>query len=234
MSDRTHTDLEYERELGKLREQLLLMGAKVEEMIRLSAEALERRDDPLAETLIHNDQQINQLEVDIDELCLKLLARRQPVASDLRFITIALKLVTDLERIGDLCVNMCERTLELNREPPLAPAAQLLVMADQVRSMVHDALDAFLKGQAERAREVIARDRPVDELYTDILHQLLTCMAGDPRTIYRATRVQSIAKYLERIGDHATNVAEMVVFMVVGKDIRHMATRETPVGSLRS
>ena len=234
MTDRSHTDLEYERELGALREQLLLMGAKVEEMIRLSAEALERRDEPLAETLIHNDQQINRLEVEIDEQCLKLLARRQPVASDLRFVTIALKLVTDLERIGDLGVNMCERTLELGSEPPLAPTRQLLVMAEQVRGMVHDALDAFLMGQADRAREVIARDQPVDQLYTDILHQLLTCMANDPRTITRATKVQSIAKYLERIGDHATNVAEMVVFMVVGKDIRHLATRQPPAGSLRS
>jgi phosphate transport system protein len=222
---REHTDREYENELAKLREQVLLMGARVEEMIEKSVQALETRDTELARKMIDYDRQINRLEVEIDEHCLRILARRQPVASDLRFLTIALKLVTDLERIGDLGVNICERVLELNEEPSLKPYAGVKIMSDTVQGMVRDALDAFVQADADRAQQVLDRDKVVDELYADTFRQLLTYMMEDPRNIYRATRVQSIAKYLERIGDHATNLAEMVVFMVKGKDIRHLGSR---------
>jgi len=160
--------------------------------------------------MIAFDKKINQLELEIDELCMQILARRQPVASDLRFITMALKLVTDLERIGDLGVNICERVIELNAEPPLKPYVDM-----------HEALDAFVAADADRAQRVIVRDRNVDAYYTQIFRELLTYMMEDPRNIFRATRLQSIAKYLERIGDHVTNLGEMVVFMVKGKDIRH-------------
>ena len=223
---RQHTDKEYEGELKTLREHVLLMGAKVEEMIASSVRALVERDSDLARRMIDYDHQINRLEVETDELCLRILARRQPVASDLRFITIALKLVTDLERIGDLGVNICERVLELNQEPPLKPVTNLRNMADAAQGMVREALDAFVAGDAERAQQVIARDAVVDESYHQIFRELLTYMMEDPRNIYRATRLQSIAKYLERIGDHATNLAEMVVFMVKGKDIRHLHSRD--------
>jgi phosphate transport system protein len=178
--------------------------------------------------MIDYDHQVNRLEVDIDEHCLRILARRQPVASDLRFITIALKLVTDLERMGDLVVNVCERVIELNQEPALKPYVGLRAMADLVQSLVRDALDAFVHGDAERAQHVLARDEVVDGAYAEIFRELLTYMMEDPRNIYRATRLQSIAKYLERMGDHATNLAEMVVFMVKGKDIRHLASRRDP------
>ena len=218
---RQHTDLGYEEELRKLREQLLMMGAKVEEMIANSMRALVERDTLLAREMLEFDHQINRLEIETDEACLRLLARRQPVASDLRFITIALKLVTDLERMGDLAVNICERVIELNDEPPLKPYLDLPRMAEAAQGMLRDALDAFVAADADRAGQVIERDRVLDAYYADTFRVLLTYMMEDPRNIYRATRVQSIAKYLERIGDHATNLAEAVVFMVRGKDIRH-------------
>jgi phosphate transport system protein len=219
---RTHTSREYEAELAKLRERLLLMGAKVEEIITGSMRALLERDSDLAKKMIQADRRINQLELSIDQTCLQILARRQPVASDLRFITIAMKLVTDLERIGDLAVNLCERVLELNEEPPLKPYVDLPRMAEEAQQMVHDALDAFVEGNAEKADAVIRQDATVDAYYMQIFRELLTYMMEDTRNIFRATRLQSIAKYLERIGDHATNLAEMVIFNVRGQDVRHM------------
>jgi len=230
---REHTDRQYEGELRKLRDQLLLMGAKVEEMIASSVKALVERESDLAHRTLESDHQINRLEVDTDDLCLRILAKRQPVASDLRVITIVMKMVTDLERIGDLCVNICERVIELNVEPPLKPYVDLPKMAEVAQDMVRGALDAFVARDSERAQGVIDRDRIVDAYYGQIFRELLTYMMEDPRNIYRATRVQSIAKYLERIGDHATNLAEMVVFMVKGKDIRHPGRIESP-GSSRS
>ncbi|MBI5543968.1 MAG: phosphate signaling complex protein PhoU [Deltaproteobacteria bacterium] len=218
---RAHTDREYEAELHRLREQLLLMGAKVEEMIAGSMRALVERDSELARRLIAFDDQIDTLEVETDELCLHVLARRQPVASDLRFLTTALKLVTDLERIGDLAVNTCERVLELNEEEPLTPYVDLPRMSERVQGMVREVLDAFVAGDADRARRVLTLDETIDELYGQLFRVLLTYMMENPRNIFRASRLQSIAKYLERIGDHATNIAEEVVFMIKGKDIRH-------------
>src|ERR1044072_488680 len=208
----TLTDREYDAELHKLHDQLLLMGAKVEEMIANSMRSLTERDSELARRMIEYDHQINRLEIEIDDLCLRILAKRQPVASDLRLITTALKLVTDLERIGDACVNICERVVELNMEPILKPYVDLPRMAETVQA------------DRERAREVMERDRAVDAYYGQIFRELLTYMMEDPRNIYRAVRAQSIAKYLERIGDHATNLAEMVIFMVLGKDVRHMGS----------
>ena len=223
---RAHTDREYEHELQRVREQILLMGAKVEEMIAKSVRALVERDSALARAMIAFDDQIDHLEVETDDLCLRILARRQPVASDLRFLTIALKLVTDLERIGDLGESICERVIELNAEPPLKPYLDLPLMAEAVLGMIRQALDAFVARDAERAQEVIEKDSVVDAFYAQIFRELLTYMLEDPRNISRAIRVQSIGKHLERIGDHATNLAELVVFMVKGKDPRHPGRRE--------
>ena len=217
----THTSKVYEHELRSLRDKLLLMGSLVEEMIQKGSTALSTRDTGLAKATIRLDRRINRLECEVDELCMRILATRQPVASDLRFLTTALKLVTDLERIGDLGVNICERVLELNGEPPLKPYVDMPNMAREAQEMLHEGLDAFVAADVERAQHVIARDRNVDAYYTQIFRELLTYMMEDPRNIFRATRLQSIAKYLERIGDHATNVGELVVFMVKGKDIRH-------------
>jgi phosphate transport system protein len=218
---REHTNREYEGELRRLREQLLLMGAKVEDMINGSLRSLTERDSGLAERMIAADRKIDQMEMEIDEHCMQVLARRQPVASDLRFLTTALKLVTDLERIGDLGVNISERVLELNGEPPLKPYVDMPNMAREVQEMLHEALDAFVAADVEKAQGVIARDKNIDAYYSQIFRELLTYMMEDPRNIFRASRMQSIAKYLERIGDHATNLGELVVFMVKGKDIRH-------------
>ncbi|MFO0567604.1 MAG: phosphate signaling complex protein PhoU [Polyangiaceae bacterium] len=216
-----HTDREYEAELAKLREQLLLMGARTEELLAQSLRAFVERDAELARSTIRADRLIDQLELDIDQLCLRILARRQPVASDLRFITTTMKLVTDLERMGDLGVNVCERVIELVAEPPLPATTSVHRIAEAALAMLHDALDAFVAGNAELAEEVIERDGAVDAYYAQLFPELLQLMMKDPESVYRATRLQSVAKYLERIADHATNLAEMVVFMVRGKDVRH-------------
>lgn len=216
-----HTDREYEAELEKLREQVLLMGARTEELLTQAMRAFGERDAELARLTMRIDNQIDQLELDIDQLCLKILARRQPVASDLRFITTTMKLVTDLERMGDLGVNVCERVIELASEPPLPATTSVTRIAEAARAMLHDALDAFVAGNTEAAEEVIERDGQVDAYYAQLFPELLQLMMKDPDSVFRATRLQSIAKYLERIADHATNIAEMVVFMVRGKDVRH-------------
>jgi phosphate transport system protein len=171
--------------------------------------------------MIAFDSEMDELEVAIDEHCLRILAKRQPVASDLRFITIALKIVTDLERMGDLAVNICERVIELNAEPPLKPYIDLPKMAEAVQNMIRQALDAFVDQQADRAEAVLEQDHVVDAYYGQIFRELLTYMLENPTNIHRAIKIQSIAKYLERMGDHCTNLAEMVVFMLRGKDIRH-------------
>lgn len=219
--DLRHTDREYEAELRKLRESILLMGAKVEELVGTALKALTTRDGPLARRTMGLDRDVDQLELDIDELCLRILARRQPVASDLRFITTTMKLVTDLERIGDLGVNVCERVTELVEEPPLTAVGTIEKMGDVASQMLHDALDAFVDSDAEKAEEVIERDSIVDATYAQLFPELVNVMMDDPQCVHRATRLQSIGKYIERIADHSTNVAEMVVFMVRGQDVRH-------------
>jgi phosphate transport system protein len=216
-----HTDREYEAELTELREQVLLMGARVEDMIRQAMKAFTERDAELARDTMESDNQIDQLERDIDELCLKILARRQPVASDLRFITTTLKLVTDLERIGDLGVNIGERVTELAGLDPLPMNDSITRIADVALGMLHDALDALVGGHADKANQVMERDSIVDAYYAQLFPELVAHMMADPETVFRATRLQSIGKYLERIADHATNIAEMVVFMVKGEDVRH-------------
>lgn len=220
----THTSKIYEQELRSLRDKLLLMGSLVEEMIQKSAQSLLARDTALAKNTMRIDRKINRLECEADELSMRILATRQPVASDLRLVTGSLKIVTDLERIGDLSVNVCERVVELNEEPPLSSVEDLISLAEEVMAITHEALDALAEKDPQRATSLLARDAFIDEHYTRIFKELLALMARDPNAIYRATRVQSIAKYFERIADHAMNIAETVVFMVKGKDIRHPAS----------
>jgi phosphate transport system protein len=225
---RQHSDHIYAAQLHALRETLLLMGARVEALVADSIRALVARDSSLARRTMEADGAVNALERDIDDQCVSILARRQPFASDLRFITTALKLVTDLERIGDEGVNVCERVLELNQEPPFRPHTDLVTMADIALSMVRQALDAFVAHDADRAEAVLARDDTLDAHCARVFRELLACMMADPSCIPRARSTQSIAKYLERIGDHATNLAEMVVFMVKGNDIRHVRRSGAP------
>ncbi len=221
--DRRHTDREYESELDSLREQVLLMGARVEEMMTLALRAFSEQNTRLARRTIAHDRLVDAAEMQIDELCLRVLALRQPVASDLRFITTTLKLVTDLERIADLCVNLCERVGEFGDEAAFAVDGMITQVGGLAQSMVHDALDAFVVGDALKAEQVMDRDETVDRLHAEIIPELVSLMTKEPAAVQRSIRLISIAKYLERIADHATNIAEMVVFMVRGQDVRHMS-----------
>lgn len=216
-----HTDHEYEEELAMLRREVLSMGAKVEQLIDRAVTAFQRGDQELAKSTIALDDEIDALELGLDELCIRILARRQPVASDLRLVTTTLKLVTDLERVGDLGVNVCERVIELVDAPPRELVQQVTRIADAARGMLRDSLDAFVSRDVVRAREVVGRDRTVDAYYAQLFPELVAHMMAAPGNVAWATRLQSIGKSLERIADHATNVAEMVVFMVEGEDMRH-------------
>ena len=216
-----HTSKHYEGELKQLKESILVLGGTVEDMIARALRSLLERDPDLARRVIETDRAVDSGEIDVDHLALNLLALRQPAASDLRFITTALKMVTDLERIGDLAVNIAERSIELSQEPPLKPYIDIPRMAEAVKGMLRQALDAFVNRDAEAARAVLAADDAVDHLNVQLFRELLTFMIEDPKTISRALRITFIAKYLERIGDHATNIAQMVIFMSEGRDVRH-------------
>jgi len=211
----------FDLELKELKEKLLYEGGLVEKAISNAIRALLERNSDLAEKVIEDDPVINALEVEIDEFCLKLLALRQPAARDLRFITTAIKINYYLERIGDMAVNICERVQELNQEPQLKPYIDLPMMADTVQLMLKESLDAFVKEDVAMARKVTKDDQKVDQLLDQIFRELLTYMMQDMRTISRATRVLFISKYLERMADHAVNIAELVIFLVEGKIIRH-------------
>lgn len=219
---REHISTQYDKELAELKDRILSMGHDLIQMINSTMKALLDHDADLAREMIDFDHSINRQEVDIDELAQRVIALRQPAAGDLRFIIMALKISTDLERIGDLCVNIAERALELNAETQLKPYIDLPKMAEAAVSMIDDVLDAFVQGDAEKATRVSERDDYVDQLNEQIFRELLTFMMEDPKTIGRATRLMFISKYLERMADHTTNIAEMVVFMVKGKNIRHM------------
>jgi len=216
-----HTSKNYEMELADLKDRILHLGGTVEEMIGSAMRALVDRDSILAHKVMKSDPEVDSGELEIDHLCLNLLALRQPAGSDLRFIATALKIVTDLERIGDLAVNIAERAIELNEEPPLKPYIDIPRMASSVRSMVRRALDAFVAKDARNARAVLLADDAVDDLNVQLFRELLTYMIEEPRNVSRALRITFIAKYLERIGDHATNIAQMVIFMCEGRDVRH-------------
>ena len=220
-----HTDRTDEAELSDLRNKLLELGGKVETEIALGMRALAERDSKLAEDVSTIDREVNRLEVQIDEACRRILALRQPAASDLRFITTALKIVVDLERIGDLAVNISERAIDLNQSPPLRPVHDLPKLAQLCQIQLRKALDAFVDGDAGKAETVIKDDDLLDALYHKLFNELLGLMMEDPRNIRRATSLMFVAKHLERLGDHATNVAEMVIYMVRGTDVRHPHSR---------
>lgn len=212
----------FDEELAGLRQKILRMGALVEEQIQEAMKALVERDEVLARQVIENDRRVNTLDVEIDEECLELLALYQPAARDLRFITTAMKISTELERMSDLAENVCERAIELNEEPQLKPYIDIPRMAEMALKMVWEALDAFVKGDAMLARKVLKDDDAVDALTKQLFRELLSFMLENPQTISRAIRLSFISKYIERIADHATNVAELVVYLVEGKIIRHM------------
>jgi phosphate transport system protein len=224
-----HIDRQYEEELSDLRRRILEMGGLVERQIADAVKALVGKDAALAEATIRKDHAVNRLDVEIDELCIRLLALRQPAASDLRVITTALKITTDLERIGDRAASIAERALELLGEPQLKPYVDIPRMAEIASEMLRGSLDAFVRNDVELALEVCRKDDAVDKLNDQIFRELLSFMIEQPATITRAMRVLFVSKYLERIADHATNIAEMVIFMVKGKSIRHIDELPTSV-----
>jgi len=221
MPDRQHTSKHYEQQLRLLKDKLLLMSHQAEQMISDAMRGLAERKPSIAEEVISRDDTVDQLEVEIDTLCYEILALEQPVASDLRFLATALKIVRDLERIGDTAVNIAERARELLREPELKKLVALPIMAEAAQRILKESLDAFVNSDADLAEKVIKEDKDVDDLYEQIFRELLTYMIEDTRNISRALKLIFIAKHLERVGDHSANIAEMVVFMVRGQDIRH-------------
>ena len=218
-----HTSREFERELRTLRDRLLTMAGWAEQQIRRAVEALTTQDDALAELVIEEDKVIDQDEIEIDELAFIVMARRQPVASDLRFVILALKIVTDLERIGDLAVNIAKRVREVNRHPPEpAIVRDLERLGEKVMEELRRVLDALVNGDVAAAERVIAADSDIDALNTCIIQSILASAVKDgSRETGGWLALSSISRYLERIGDHATNIAEMVIYYVRGLDVRH-------------
>jgi phosphate transport system protein len=221
-----HTDKAFEADLRALRDKLLAMSARAEAMIAESVLSLAERDSKLGQHVIAQDAEVNRLEVEVDELCRKILALRQPAASDLRFITTSLKIVTDLERAGDLAVNIAERAIDLNNSPAMPIYGDLPHLAELAQKQLKTALDAFVANDAVRAEQVLQGDELLDALFLKLFNDSLQLMMEDSRNVRRATNLVFVAKHLERIGDHAMNIAEMVVYMVRGTDIRHPRSRE--------
>ena len=221
-----HTDRRYEEQLAHLRQLILEMGGLVERQIGDATASLASADRALAEQTIERDHQVNRYDVDIDEECLRLLALHQPAARDLRLITTSLKITTDLERIGDMAVNISERAIDLC-DKPAALQLDLPRMADTVRKMLRESLDAFVREDTDLALSVCKEDDTIDALHAQMFADVLGRMTADPSLVVVGTTQLFVSKYLERIADHATNIAEMVIFMVKGKSIRHLSVPAT-------
>ena len=217
----------FDREIEHLKELLLRMGAMVEDAINESIRALLERDTNAAQRVIDSDTEIDRMELEIDQHTIELIAVMQPAAVDLRFVAAAMKITPELERVADLAVDVCERAIELNREPPLKPLLDIPRLARITQDMVRQSLDAFVRRDAALAREVIARDDEVDLLTEQSFRELLTYMLEDSRNISRAIRLTFIGKYFERMADGATNICEMVVYLAEGKVIKHQHQHES-------
>jgi phosphate transport system protein len=217
MAEQRHFD----KELSQVNEKLLSMASLAEAMIHKAIKSLMERDESLFEQVNADEKKVNLLEIEIDDLCLKLLALKQPMATDLRFITSAMRIDSELERIGDLAVNIIQGVARLIKQPQLKPYIDIPRLAEMVQKMVKDSLDSFIKQDVKLARSVLTRDDQIDDLCDQILRELLTFMISDPSTIPRALQLILVSRHLERIGDHSTNIAENVIYLVQGKDIRH-------------
>lgn len=211
----------FDEELKELKKKLLEMAARAEEQIALAVRGLKDREEAMACQVLDREEAINLLDIEIDEMCLRLLALRQPMATDLRFITSAMKISSDVERIGDLAVNIAERTIDLLKAPQLKPLIDIPRMAQMSQDMVRDAINAFINRDEKLARDVCKRDDRVDELNDQVFRELLTYMMQDAGTISRAVDLILVGRHLERIADHATNIGEDVIYMVQGKTIKH-------------
>jgi phosphate transport system protein len=222
MTERRHTSSHYEKELQGIKDGLIYLGALTEQAIEKAIRSLLERDSDLAKNVIASDCVIDNKDIELEDRCIRLLALRQPAARDLRFITTSIKIVGHLERIGDMAVNVAEKAIILNELPQLKPYIDLPRMAELTRAMIHESLDALIKGDIALAEEVRKKEETVDYLNDQIFRELLTFMLEDTRTIHRAVIIMQISKNLERIADHAKGVADMVIYMVTGKSVRHM------------
>jgi phosphate transport system protein len=214
------------RQLDALKERLLVMGGRTEAIVLKSVEALRRREEALAREVQLDDQVLDRLEIEVEERAISLLALQQPLASDLRFITAALKISNDLERAGDHAVNISESAVRLASQPPLKPLVDIPRMAELASGMLHDALDAFVRRDSDTARRLCLRDDDVDQLNRQVFRELVSYMLEDPSTITRAMELILVARNLERVADLATNVAEEVVFIAEARIIKHHADEE--------
>jgi phosphate transport system protein len=217
------TDREFALDLKTLRGRLSAMAERAAGQIALAVQSLAGQDDELARKVVAGDAAIDRDESEIDELAMKILATRHPVASDLRFVTMSLKFVVDVERIGDLAAGIAKRALELNRLPPLEPRGDLNKLAAMVQKNLHLAIDSFVRGDVEQATAVIKADVEIDRLNASLFAQLVSHVAADPATVTRVLPLTSVCRYLERIGDHVKNLAEETIFMVRATDVRHRA-----------
>jgi len=216
-----HMERHFDQQLGALRKNLIQMASLVETAIANAIKSLIERDSKLAQGVIKSDEDIDSLELEIDKQCVDLLALRQPLAIDLRFITSSIKITNNLERMGDLAVNIAERVIPLSQEPQLKPLIDIPRMATITQTMVKDSIDAFVNRDTELARSVYERDSTVDALNDQIFRELLTYMMQDPGNITRAVHLILISRHLERIADHSTNIAEEVVYIVKAKVVKH-------------
>lgn len=221
-----HTSAQYERELQELKESLIYMGTLTEKAIEKGINALLQRDSELAREVIIEDDKIDQLDVDNEDKCIRLLALRQPAARDLRFIATAIKINSHLERIGDMAANIAEKVIILNEKPQLKPYIDIPRMAEIARNMVRRSLDALVSEDVELANKVRGDDELVDNLNEQIFRELLTFMMEDPQVIHRVAIIMQVSKTLERISDHAKGIADMVIYMVTGRSVRHEAPKE--------
>jgi phosphate transport system protein len=213
----------FQQELGSLKERLLAMGGLAEDRVRTAMQGLVEREGQLIEDVLNGDMPLNELHIEIDDLCLKLLALHSPMAADLRAVMAAIKINSDLERVGDMAVNIGEAARRYTTHPPVKKLIDIPRMATTAQSMLRDALDSYVRGDMQLAQHVLDEDDMLDSLKTQVFRELLTYMLQDPSTIEPALDLILISRHLERIGDHATNIAEDVIFMVSGRDVRHHA-----------
>jgi len=221
MEEKRHTSSHYEKELQEIKNGLIFLGALTEKAILLAMKSLSERNSDIAHKVIRADEEIDKLDTELEERCIKVLALRQPTAIDLRFITTAIKITGHLERIGDMAVNIAERAIQLNAEPQLKPYMDLPRMADIVAEMIKDSLDSFIRNDLSMAEKVRQAEQVTDDLNEQIFRELLTFMMEDSHSIHRSLMIMQVSKNLERIADHAKGIADMVTYMVTGECVRH-------------
>jgi len=221
MEEKRHTSSHYEKELQEIKNGLIFLGALTEKAILAAMKSLSERNSDIAHKVIGEDEEIDKLDSELEERCIKVLALRQPTAIDLRFITTAIKITGHLERIGDMAVNIAERAIQLNAEPRLKPYMDLPRMADIVATMIKDSLDSFIRSDLSMAEKVRQAEQVTDDLNEQIFRELLTFMMEDSHSIHRSLMIMQVSKNLERIADHAKGIADMVTYMVTGECVRH-------------